>query len=82
MVPGVVSLTTANTKANGCNYNADGACYTLDLANSNAVAIDYKQTPKVSEGIAHTLTHEGDGGIHSAVAFAQNQRGEVRLEGL
>ena len=81
MVPGVASITTANTKANGRNYNADGACYTLDLANSNAVAIDYKQTPNVSEGIAHTLTHEGSGGINSAVAFAQNTRDEVRLFG-
>lgn len=69
MVPGVISLTTANTKANGCNYNEDGACYTLDLANSNAVAIDYKQTSKVSEDVSHTITHEGGVGIHSAVAF-------------
>jgi DNA (cytosine-5)-methyltransferase 1 len=44
-------------------------------------SIDYKQTPKVNEEICHTLTHEGDGGIHSAVAFAQNTRNEVRLQG-
>lgn len=31
--------------------------------------VDYKQTPKVSEDVSHTLTHEGDGGIHSAVAL-------------
>ena len=44
-------------------------------------SIDYKQTPKVNEEICHTLTHEGNGGIHSAVAFAQNTRNEVRLQG-
>ena len=32
------------------------------------IAIDYKQTPKFNEQLCHTLTHEGDGGIHSAVA--------------
>lgn len=76
-----IIITTANTNANGSNVNEDGVCYTLDGTNSNAVAIYYKQTPKVSEGVAHTLTHEGDGGIHSAVAFAQNTRDEVRLFG-
>lgn len=30
-------------------------------------SIDYKQTPKVNDEISHTLTHDGDGGIHSAV---------------
>lgn len=49
--------------------------------NMVAVALDYKQTPKASVDICHTLTHEGTGGIHSAVAFAANQRGELRLEG-
>lgn len=34
-----------------------------------AQTIDYKQTPKISDEISHTLTHEGRGGIHSAVAF-------------
>lgn len=33
-----------------------------------AQTIDYKQTPKTSDEISHTLTHEGRGGIHSAVA--------------
>lgn len=32
-------------------------------------SIDYKQTPKVNKEISHTLTHEGNGGIHSSVAF-------------
>jgi hypothetical protein len=36
----------------------------------HSYSIDYKQTPKASDGICHTLTHEGDGGIHSAVAYA------------
>ena len=35
----------------------------------HSYSIDYKQTPKISDGICHTLTHEGDGGIHSAVAY-------------
>ena len=34
------------------------------------VAVDYKQTPKANENLCHTLTHEGDGGIHSAVAYS------------
>jgi len=37
----------------------------------NSYAIDYKQTPKVNEQLCHTLTREGDGGIHSAVAYAE-----------
>jgi len=35
----------------------------------HSYSIDYKQTPKTSDGICHTLTHEGDGGIHSAVVY-------------
>lgn len=31
------------------------------------LSIDYKQTPKVSAEVCHTLTHEGTGGIHSGV---------------
>ena len=34
-------------------------------------SIDYKQTPKVNDQLCHTLTHEGDGGIHSAVAYTE-----------
>ena len=37
----------------------------------NSYAIDYKQTPKFNEQLCHTLTREGDGGIHSAVAYAE-----------
>lgn len=32
-----IVMTTANTNANGSNVNEDGACYTLDGTNSNAV---------------------------------------------
>lgn len=32
-------------------------------------SVDYKQTPKVNDQLCHTLTHDGDGGIHSAVAY-------------
>lgn len=34
-------------------------------------SIDYKQTPKFNDNVCHTLTHEGDGGIHSAVAYTE-----------
>ena len=37
-VPAVISVSTANTGANGSNVNIDGACYTLDGTNSNAIA--------------------------------------------
>lgn len=37
---------------------------------AESVSIDYKQTPKVNDQLCHTLTHEGDGGIHSAVAYS------------
>ena len=33
-----IVMTTANTNANGSNVNEDGTSYTLDLANSNAIA--------------------------------------------
>ena len=36
---------------------------------SEPIAVDYKQTTKTSDNICHTLTREGDGGIHSAVAY-------------
>lgn len=37
----------------------------------NSYSIDYKQTPKTNENVCHTLTREGEGGIHSAVAYAE-----------
>ena len=36
---------------------------------SEPIAVDYKQTTKTSDNICHTLTREGDGGIHSAVVY-------------
>ena len=37
----------------------------------NSYSIDYKQTPKTNWNVCHTLTREGEGGIHSAVAYAE-----------
>lgn len=63
-------------------YGGDEPSPTLRASKDQpAVMVDYKQTPKVSENVSHTITHEGSGGIHSAVAFAQNTRDEVRLFG-
>ena len=42
-----IVFTTANTNANGSNFNEDGASYTLDLANSNAVAFEQNQRDEV-----------------------------------
>ena len=54
-----------------------------DGSNGQAVAFRNDATPKVSgEGIALTLKLGGQGGTLDCVAFAQNQRDEVRLEGL
>lgn len=77
----VIAFKTDHLTQNGRIHDEEGMAFTVDTTNSNALAIDYKQTPKVTEGMCHTLTHEGDGGIHSAVAFTENQRNEVRLEG-
>ena len=37
-VPGIISVSTANTNSNGSNINTEEVSYTLDGANSNAVA--------------------------------------------
>ena len=99
----------APTLSSGTNKGAN-----IQPSVLRAQTIDYKQTPKISDEISHTLTHEGRGGIHSAVAFkysagaaartmptyndgtcntltadyhtpavafAQNTRNEVRLQG-
>ena len=42
-----IVMTTANTNANGSNVNQDGVCYTLDGANSNAVAFVQNQRDEV-----------------------------------
>lgn len=55
---------------NGCGISTEDVGYTVNTVDRHSVSysIDYKQTPKWNEDVCHTLTHEGQGGIHSAVA--------------
>lgn len=46
-----------------------------------SLSIDHKQTPHVSEGMRHTLTHEGDGGIHSAVCVKVRGESSAKTSG-
>jgi DNA (cytosine-5)-methyltransferase 1 len=78
--PPAIAFQTDHLSQNGTNVSYD-VMKTLDTQTPPAVAIDYKQTPKFSDELCHTPTHDGDGGIHAAVGFTQNQRGEVRLCG-
>jgi len=55
--------------AGGVGYEPDQSPTLTADYHQPAVMVDYKQTPKVSEDLSHTLTHEGGGGIHSAVAL-------------
>ncbi len=79
-----VAISTANTGANGSNVNLEGTSYTLDLANSNAVAFVQNSRDEVRV--------QGDGTLSGALAanegvkqrtyvalgtMHQNQAGEV-----
>lgn len=63
-----IVMSTANTGANGSNISGEGVSYTLDGANSNAIAVRADSTPKFGEpgGPYHTLR---DGGSHNAVCI-------------
>lgn len=82
------ALSTANTKANGSNCSTDGASYTLDLANSNAVPIQGSMVGMAHENGPQGCGYEDDDACFTlncadrhAVAFAQNSRDEVRYQG-
>ena len=79
-----IAISTANTGANGSNVNLEGTSYTLDLANSNAVAFVQNSRDEVRV--------QGDGTLSGALAanegvkqrtyvalgtMHQNQAGEV-----
>ena len=80
--------TSSNGSQNGCGYNEDGSAYTLNGRDRQAVCLqgsmigrEDKNGPQgdvVNDGVSFTLNTID----RHAVAFAQNQRGEVRLEGL
>lgn len=77
--PAVMTLTTANTSANGSNVSEEGVSYTLDGANSNAVAFAQNTRDEVRYV-------NGDGQIVGALAaqpgmkqtsYVMTQYGEV-----
>lgn len=89
--PAIVSLqsdgTSSNGNQNGCGYNDDGSAYTVNGRDKQAVCIQGSM-------VGREDANGPNGGCNvdcsftlntidrHAVAFAQNQRGEVRLEGL
>lgn len=56
-----VVMTTANTNANGANVSGDGVAYTIDLANSNAIAFAQNTRDEVR-------VFQGDGQVIGALA--------------
>lgn len=75
-----IAIRTAQTGSNGWGINTDGTAYTLDSA-QQAVAFHPTQDPISStDGTTHCMGTGSSGGQASiAVAFAQNQRNEVRV---
>lgn len=59
--PAVISMSTANTNANGSNISDADVAYTLDLANSNAIAFAQNTRDEVR-------LVNGDGSISGALA--------------
>jgi DNA (cytosine-5)-methyltransferase 1 len=59
--PAIISVTTANTNANGSNVSDEGTAYTLDLANSNAIAFAQNTRDEVR-------IFQGDGQVVGALA--------------
>jgi DNA (cytosine-5)-methyltransferase 1 len=78
-----VAVRTAQTGSNGWGVNEESA-YTLDGANGQCIAFTAKDHGADASDISPTLrsgSHSGshaNGGVMPAVAFAQNQLGEVR----
>ena len=64
---------------NGADFDESGTCFTLTKTDIHAVAFHPTQDPISSEDVTHALGCGSTGGQASiAVAFAQNQIGEVR----
>ena len=90
--PAVMALLASNTGANGSNVSGEGVSYTIDTSSANAVAFigDYggETACSVTEECSPTMIAKHapsvimPDGRGRSVAFTQNQRDEVRLEGL
>ena len=90
--PAVMSLqgdgSSSNGNQNGCGYSDDGAAYTVNGRDRQSVCIQGSMLGRedangpngggYNENLSFTLNTID----RHAVAFTQNQRGEVRLEGL
>ena len=63
----------------GKEYLTDGSAYTMDTKGTQAIAIRTAQTSSNGNGISEELAHTLDSANGLAVAFAQNQLGEVRI---
>lgn len=78
-----IAITTANTNANGSNVSEDGVSYTLDGANSNAVAFAQNTRNEVrlvggDGGLVGTIAanpdfHKGQGGSLICMESAQSR---------
>lgn len=62
----------------GKEYLRDGSAYTMDTKGTQAIAIRTAQTSSNGNGISEELAHTLDSANCQAVAFAQNQIGEIR----
>ncbi len=67
------AISTANTGANGSNVNSDGASYTLDLANSNAVAF--------AQNTRDEVRVQGDGTLSGALAASEGMKQRTYVAG-
>lgn len=79
---------SSNGSQNGCGYNEDGSAYTVNGRDRQSVCIqgsmvgrDDANGPR-GGGCDEDVSFTRNTIDRHVVAFAQNQRGEVRLEGL
>lgn len=90
--PAIVSLqgdgSSSNGNQNGCGYSDDGSSFTVNGRDRQSVCIQGSMVGRADAngpnggGYSENLSFMLDTIDRHAVAFAQNQRGEVRLEGL
>jgi len=80
MIP--IAITTAHTKSNGSGFS-DGIAHTLERGTTQAVAFsakdygaDASELAPTLRGMGHNASHANGGG-QVAIAFAQNQSGDV-----